>query len=98
MTQERADKLFNFVVGKFSDRVSSLLKLQVTQNEFDALVSFAYNVGIGNLSKSTLLEKVNKNPADPSIALEFMKWKKAGGVVLKGLVRRREAESKLYFQ
>jgi lysozyme len=61
------------------------------------LVCFAYNVGTGNLAKSTLLKKVNANPNDPSIANEFLRWNKAGGKELLGLTRRRTAESKLYF-
>jgi lysozyme len=61
-------------------------------------LSFTYNVGIANLQKSTLLKKVNYNPNDPTIRLEFMKWNKAGGKVLNGLTRRREAEANLYFK
>ena len=75
-----------------------LVKSNVTENNFSALVSFTFNVGTGNLKKSTLLKKVNANPKDPSIKAEFMKWTKANNVVLKGLVRRREAEAKLYEQ
>jgi lysozyme len=62
------------------------------------LVSFAYNAGVGNLQKSTLLKKVNANPADPSIRDEFMKWDKANSKVLAGLTRRRQAEADLYFK
>jgi len=69
----------------------------LTQNQFDALVSFAYNCGTGNLRSSTLLKKVNANPNDPTIRQEFMKWNKAGGKVVAGLSRRRQAESDLYF-
>jgi lysozyme len=60
-------------------------------------VSFAFNLGSGALSKSTLLKKVNANPNDASIGAEFLKWNKAGGKVLAGLTRRRKAESELYF-
>jgi len=59
--------------------------------------SFAFNVGVGNLKKSTLLKKVNANPADESIRAEFMKWNKAGGKVLNGLTKRRAEEADLYF-
>ena len=65
--------------------------------QFDALVSFAYNVGVGNFAKSTLLKKVNANPNDPTIRSEFEKWNKANGRVLKGLVTRRKEEADLYF-
>jgi lysozyme len=74
-----------------------LVKSSVTPNQFAALTSFAYNAGIGNLKSSTLLKKVNANHNDPSIALEFAKWDKAGGKVLAGLTKRRASESKLYF-
>ena len=84
-------------VSIFSEKVSALLKLPVNDNQFGALTSFAYNVGMGNLKSSTLLKKVNKNPYDESIAVEFMKWDKAAGKVMAGLTRRRSAETKLYF-
>ena len=70
----------------------------LTQNQFDALVSFCYNVGPANLKASTLLKKVNANPNDETIREELKKWNKGGGKVLKGLTRRREAEANLYFQ
>jgi lysozyme len=82
----------------FEKYVDSYCVDSITQNEFDALVSFAYNLGPANLKASTLLKKVNANPNDESIRLEFMKWVKAGGKTLKGLVRRREAEADLYFK
>ena len=69
----------------------------IKQNQFDALLSFAYNLGTGALNKSTLLKKVKANPNDPSIRNEFMKWVNAGGKKLNGLVRRRKAEADLYF-
>ena len=97
-TQERANELFGLILSKFDSAVSARLKRDVTQNQFDALVSFAYNCGIGNLEKSTLFAKVNKYPNDPTIGAEFMKWNKAGGKALAGLTRRRKAEYELYYQ
>ena len=97
ISQERANELFEIIAKEFADKVSPLIKSVVTPNQFAALTSFAYNAGIGNLKSSTLLKKVNANPNDTSIALEFAKWNKAGGKVLAGLTRRREAETKLYF-
>lgn len=97
ITQERADELFLLIVSKFIQGVNQRVQ-PVNQNQFDALVSFAYNVGLGNLEKSTLLKKVNKNPNDPTISTEFLKWNKAGGKVLLGLTRRRKAEAALYFK
>lgn len=96
ITQQTADELFLLIVSKFDSAVNNLVN-NVNQNQFDALVSFAYNCGIGNLQKSTLLKKVKKVPCDPTIAQEFAKWNKAGGKVLNGLTRRRKAESDLYF-
>lgn len=75
--------------------VESVLKVKVIDNQFAALVSFAYNVGIGNLKKSTLLRLVNAGDF-ANAANEFVKWNKAGGRVLAGLTRRREAEAKLF--
>ena len=97
ITQERANELFEIIAKEFADKVKPLIKSVVTPNQFAALTSFAYNAGIGNLRSSTLLRKVNANPNDPTIAQEFAKWNKAGGKVLAGLTRRRDAESKLYF-
>lgn len=70
----------------------------LNQNQFDALVSFIYNIGLGAFEKSTLLRKAKVNPNDPSIASEFKRWNKAGGKVLTGLTKRRKKESELYFK
>lgn len=75
----------------------STMDVELTQNQFDALVSFAYNVGAKNFSDSTLLRKVKVNPDDPTILNEFKKWVYAGKELLTGLVRRRKAEAELYF-
>lgn len=85
------------ILGNYENDVKRLVKKPLNQNQFDALVSFTYNLGGTNLSQSTLLKKVNKNPNDPSIATEFMKWVNAGGKPFNGLIRRRKAESELYF-
>lgn len=97
ITKEEADELFLIVAEDFAKRVRTLLRKELNENQFSALVSFTYNVGVGNLKKSTLLRKVNINPSDPTIHNEFLKWNKAAGKVLAGLTRRREHESKLYF-
>lgn len=67
------------------------------QCQYDALVSFVFNLGAGNFRKSTLLKKARANPDNPSIRDEFGKWIYGGGRVLPGLVARREAEADLYF-
>lgn len=98
ITQQKAEKLFEIIANEFSAKVAKLVTSKVNENQFGALVSFAYNCGIANLQKSTLLKKVNSNPNDPSIRAEFLKWNKASGKVLAGLTRRREAEANLYFK
>ena len=73
------------------------MNVTLNQNQFDALCSFIFNVGRGNFLKSTLLKKLKVNPNDVTIADEFKKWNRGGGNVLPGLVKRRQAESDLYF-
>ena len=98
ITEAEATELLKSMLKSFEQYVDSYCIDTITQNQFDALVSFCYNLGPANLKSSTLLKKVNVNPNDPTINAEFMKWTKAGGKTLAGLVRRREAESKLYFK
>jgi lysozyme len=69
----------------------------INQCQFDALVSFAYNVGTGAFIKSTLLKKAKVNNADPSILDEFLRWNKAAGKKIDGLTNRRREEANLYF-
>ena len=97
ITKERAETLFKALADMFAGRVLPLIKKPVTQNQFNALVSFAYNVGVTSLAKSTLLKLINNNPNDANIAKEFLKWNKAGGKVVNGLTNRRIKESVLYF-
>jgi lysozyme len=97
ITLDRADKLLLEMVKRFEISVKGLVKSSINDNQLGALTSFAFNVGVGAFSKSTLLRKVNANPNDLTIRNEFMRWTKAGGKVLKGLVTRREAEANLYF-
>lgn len=82
---------------KFEQYVDSYCTDKLNQNQFDALVSFCFNLGPANLKSSTLLKKVNANPNDPTIKDEFMKWVRAGGRTLRGLVVRRTEEANLYF-
>jgi lysozyme len=97
ITKERADALFKIVADDFAKRVVPLIKKPLTQNQFNSIVSFAFNLGVRALQNSTLLRLVNINPNDANIAKEFLKWNKAGGVVVKGLTNRRIKESALYF-
>jgi len=97
ITGARAEMLLKNVADRFAQKVANLLKKPVTQNQFNALVSFAFNVGSGALASSTLLKLVNANPNDAMIAKEFLKWNKAGGKPIQGLTNRRVKESALYF-
>lgn len=81
-------------VQKFEDMVEKMVKVEMTQGQFDALVSFTFNVGPANLQKSTLLRKINAKDATASD--EFGKWVFAAGKPLPGLVKRRGAEAKLF--
>lgn len=94
---QQGEDMLREVLKGYEQDVLRLVKKPLTQNQFDALVSFTFNLGATNLSKSTLLKKINKNPNNPTIANEFAKWRLAGGRVFAGLERRRKAESDLYF-
>jgi len=99
ITRQRANELFTNILNRdFVPGVARLVKVPLNDNQFGALVSFAYNVGTASLGRSTLLRLVNANPNNPAIRNEFLKWNRAGGRVLNGLTRRREAEANLYFK
>ena len=97
ITKERATELLEALLVSYERSVDSYCVDTINQNQFDALCSFAYNCGVGNLKSSTLLKKVNKNPQDVTIRNEFLKWNKGGGKVLSGLTKRRIEEAQLYF-
>lgn len=97
ITKERAESLFDIIVNDFAEKTLKLIKKPLNDNQFSALVSFAFNCGLENLRTSTLLRKVNINPKDPTIADEFSKWVRSNGKVMRGLQNRRKAESNLYF-
>lgn len=95
ITQTRAEDVLRDDLCKFEVGVEELLFVDVTSNQFSALVSFAFNVGLHNLSMSTLLKKLNLDDMSGA-AEEFLKWNKAAGRVLPGLTARREAERELF--
>lgn len=97
ITKEQALELLKHQVKQYELDVDAMAVDSINQNQFNALVSFAYNLGSQALKKSTLLKKVNKNPNDASITKEFLKWVFAGGKKLNGLIRRRNDEAQLYF-
>lgn len=92
---------YEYLVHEVNEKAKGVDKLvtanDIKQQQFDALVSFAYNCGLANLRSSTLLKRVNANPNDPDIRNQFMRWNKAAGKVMRGLTRRRKAEADLYF-
>lgn len=97
--KEEAEILLINTLVDYDIYVSKYTKsVKLTQYQFDALVCFAFNVGLGNLSKSTLLKMVLSNPNDTSISSEFLKWNKAAGKILNGLTKRRQKEAELYFK
>ncbi|HDV8501636.1 TPA: lysozyme [Enterobacter bugandensis] len=93
--QETAERLLKTGLVSYENDVSRLVKVGLTQGQFDALVSFTYNLGARSLSTSTLLRKLNAGDY-AGAADEFPRWNKAGGKVLNGLTRRREAERALF--
>lgn len=92
LTLNEAFKLGKVVSDNFGKQVFALLKKEVSQNQFNALVSLAYNIGINGFAKSTVLRRVNVNPNDPTIKSAFMMWTKN-----KELIGRRKSEVKQYF-
>jgi len=95
ITQGEAEEILKRDMAQYEDGVRKHVKATLTQGQFDALVDFAYNAGVGALAKSTLLKRVNAGKFD-EVPAEFMKWTKGGGRELPGLVRRRRAEAKLW--
>jgi len=96
ITKEQAEILLRQVLEKFEKEVDIITRDDLKQGQFDALVSFAYNVGVNALKNSTLLKKVNGYADDFAIAIQFRKWVNAGGRKLQGLVNRREDEIRLW--
>ncbi|MFM1688143.1 lysozyme [Aeromonas salmonicida] len=94
-TQEQADAAFLVDITRFERAVLNVADVPLTQGQFDALVLFAYNVGSKALETSTLLRKLN-NEDYAGAALEFRRWNKNDGQVMRGLTRRRAAEECLF--
>ena len=95
LTQQQAEDLLAKDLKQFEVGVASSVKVPLTQNQFDALVSFSFNLGLGNLNSSTLLKKLNSGDYKGT-SEEFPKWNRAGGKVLQGLTNRRIAEKELF--
>ena len=95
ITAEQAEKMLRDDVEKFESGVSSLITSPTTQGQFDAMVSLAYNIGLGNFGKSTLLKKHNAR-CYTCAADQFRVWNRANGKVMNGLTKRRAAEREVY--
>lgn len=96
ITKEQAEEFLRQDIA-IAENIVNAECANLRQFQFDALVSFVFNVGGGNFRKSTLLKKIKANPDDNSIMDEFLRWVYANGVVLPGLQKRRLAEMRLYF-
>jgi lysozyme len=92
---DEIDQLFRHDLRRFERGVTRLIDYPLSQNQFDALVSFAFNLGNGSLQASTLRRKLNRGDVEGA-SNEFKRWVRAGGRVLRGLVRRRQMEADLF--
>lgn len=93
--QEAAEALLIEDLEEFEGYVKSLVRVNLTQNQFDALVSWTFNLGPANLRESTLLNRINYGPFS-DVPFQMQRWTRAGGKVLEGLVKRRAAEAALW--
>ena len=95
ITEPQAERDLLEELEEFKHQVLHSVKVELTQNELDALTSWTYNLGVGNLKSSTLLKKLNAGSKD-EVPAEMLRWNKASGKVLAGLTKRREAEAELW--
>ncbi len=92
ITEKRAMELFRWILKQYELAVYSNTRDDINQNQFDALVSFTYNVGVNAFKNSTLLKRINANASQQSITNAFMMWNKP-----KEIIGRRKREVELYF-
>ena len=95
ITQDEAEQMLIDEMAEYEGYVNKLVTVELNQNQFDAMVSWVYNLGGGNLSASTLLKVLNAGDY-AGVPAQMMRWNKAGGKVLEGLTRRRQAEADLF--
>lgn len=95
ITLQEADRMLEDDLLKFERGVEALVNVPLEQHEFDALVSFTFNCGLGNLKSSTLLLLLNEGDKEEA-ALQFLRWNRANQKVMAGLTRRRQAEMALF--
>ena len=94
-SQAHAEHMLEIELEEFCEYVNKMVKVPLEQYQFDALVAWVYNLGAGNFKESTLLKVLNQGDYD-DVPHQIKRWNKAGGRVLQGLVRRREAEALLF--
>ena len=94
-TQEQADKWLEEEIVEYEDHVHKAVEMPLSQHQFDALVSWTYNLGPSNLNSSTMLKVLNQGDYE-DVPAQIKRWNKASGVVKEGLIRRREAEALLF--
>jgi lysozyme len=97
ITKEQAYSLFYLIAARFTKAINENVKVKISQNQFNALFCWVYNIGITAFKNSTLLKVLNLNPNDGNIAKQFLRWNKIAGKESKGLTNRRIKESSLYF-
>ena len=95
ITQEQADEMLVEEMEEYEGYINKAVKVELNQNQFDAMVSWVYNLGNGNLGASTLLKVLNMGDY-AGVPAQMLRWNKAGGKVLEGLTRRRQAEADLF--
>tara|TARA_R100001509_G_scaffold83859_1_gene47518 strand:- start:355 stop:798 length:444 start_codon:yes stop_codon:yes gene_type:complete len=95
ITKEEAESILKEEMHEYEGYINDMVKVPLEQNQFDAMVSWVFNLGSTNLSSSTLLKKLNNSEYD-EVPSQIKRWNKAGGKVLDGLIRRREAEALLF--
>lgn len=98
ITKDKAIQLLNWEVNEKCKSIDTMVKVQISDNEFSALCAFTYNVGVGALEHSTLLKLLNDGADRIAIADQFLKWDMVDGQHITGLTRRRQAERSLFLQ
>jgi len=95
ITEHQAEEMLKSELNEYEGYINNLVTAELNQNQFDAMVSWVYNLGGGNLKASTLLKVLNAGDY-AGVPAQMMRWNKAGGKVLEGLTRRRQAEADLF--
>lgn len=96
ITEQRAIQLLEYIANKdFGNNINKVVKVGLNQNQFDALVSFTYNIGNGNFNSSTLLRWLNQGFYNEA-SIQLLRWDKSKGIALSGLTKRRKAEKELF--